>query len=402
MTSEPAAFWSYSHEDNRADDGRIADLASSLSNEFSLVSGQNLQLFLDSSQIAWGEEWRARINSALAAATFFIPVLTPRYFTRDECRKELLSFHKQAEILGTNDFILPIYYARVLNFGESHDDELVVLASRFQFVDWTDLRLEGPTSPAYRRRVHELATRLIDIGSTMAERQLKLEEELSESGEEPGLAELVDQAVNLLPPWLESLERAQVSLLQIAATNAAYHPRLQRLARANAPASAVFATQDRYFKELEALLDKDPELGRAFFTSTLQLDPIVTQIFDLIQANPWFASMVDEVIDGILTTDFLDGVETIDTAIPAATSMLAFQTSRRGKKLGERIERERRPVTEANQIAVGWRARAAAVRLPSRTAADADNSPRWQYRVPDPDPHGAESGPIPGGSGQVD
>jgi hypothetical protein len=57
-----------------------------------MKTASTLEVFLDRDSIRWGEEWRERIDSAVAGTTFFIPIVTPRYFLRKECRRELLSF----------------------------------------------------------------------------------------------------------------------------------------------------------------------------------------------------------------------------------------------------------------------------------------------------------------------
>lgn len=168
MSLDPAAFLSYAHEDNRLDNGGIINLANSLANEFSLISGQSLDLFVDRTGISWGDEWRSRINTALTTTTFFVPVLTPRYFARPECRRELIDFSTQAQVLGTTDLIMPILYAPISEFNDSNPDELIALASRFQHVDWSTLRLEGSAAPEFRKSVHHLAERLVEISALVA------------------------------------------------------------------------------------------------------------------------------------------------------------------------------------------------------------------------------------------
>ncbi len=85
-TDAVAGFWSYAHDDDKLDNGAILKLAHLIAEEFALLSGEPLNLFIDQDSIAWGDAWRERINSALAQTTFFIPVITPRYFLQPECR----------------------------------------------------------------------------------------------------------------------------------------------------------------------------------------------------------------------------------------------------------------------------------------------------------------------------
>src|SRR4051794_30555502 len=106
-SAEIAGFWSYTHEDNKRDGGRILRVAELLQDEFALLTGAKLDLFVDRDSLPWGEEWEVRIENALATSTFFIPVLTPLYFTRPECRKELLRFVAHARSVGAEDLVLP-------------------------------------------------------------------------------------------------------------------------------------------------------------------------------------------------------------------------------------------------------------------------------------------------------
>src|SRR3712207_1805690 len=92
LFDDAAAFWSYAHDDNKFDGDRVLRLAESLKQEYSLLTGGAFNIFVDRTSIAWGEEWRARIDAALTSTTFFIPIISPRYFQRAECRRELLDF----------------------------------------------------------------------------------------------------------------------------------------------------------------------------------------------------------------------------------------------------------------------------------------------------------------------
>jgi hypothetical protein len=116
-TEAVAGFLSYAHEDNKLDTGAILELARLIGEEYSLISGEPLELFVDHDSIAWGEEWRKRIDAALTQTTFFIPIVTPRYFTRPECRRELLEFAAKAKSLGVQELLLPILYVEPPEFS---------------------------------------------------------------------------------------------------------------------------------------------------------------------------------------------------------------------------------------------------------------------------------------------
>jgi hypothetical protein len=155
-------FWSYVHADDDADSGRIAQLARDVRAQFEMLTGEPIDLFLDRDQLAWGDDWRPEIDSSLASIAFFVPVITPRYFKSDECRRELNFFARRAERLGVKELVLPVLW---VSFPGLHDDnpadDLISLVKRFQWSDWTTLKFEELGSGEYRRAVVQLAERLV-------------------------------------------------------------------------------------------------------------------------------------------------------------------------------------------------------------------------------------------------
>ena len=85
---ELAGFWCYTRDDNSQDSGRIIGLSSALANEFRMISGKALTIFVDREDIQWGEEWRVRIGEALDTTTFFFPIITPLFFESEECCRQ--------------------------------------------------------------------------------------------------------------------------------------------------------------------------------------------------------------------------------------------------------------------------------------------------------------------------
>lgn len=155
-------FWSYVHDDDAAEGGRIRELAHDIVAQYEMMTGESIELFLDSDSLEWGNEWQRDIDGSLASVAFFVPILTPRYFASPSCRSELNAFARRAEELGVRELLLPILY---IEFDGLNDDpptdDLVALVKRFQWVDWRELRFADRGSPEYRRAVAELAARLV-------------------------------------------------------------------------------------------------------------------------------------------------------------------------------------------------------------------------------------------------
>jgi hypothetical protein len=160
-----AGFWSYAHADDDHDEGRIVQLARRLQAEYELLTAEELELFIDESTLMWGDDWRERIAAALERVTFFIPVITPTYFRRAECRKELMRFAQEAKERQAEKLILPIYYVEVpeLESDKTPADEVMAAVKPFQREDLRRLRLKDQNGAEYRDLVSALAHRLISI-----------------------------------------------------------------------------------------------------------------------------------------------------------------------------------------------------------------------------------------------
>ena len=164
--AEWSGFWSYVRSDDEANRGRISQLAKDVEAEYQVLTAESIEIFLDREAIEWGDNWKERIDESLATTAFFVPVLTPRYFTRPECRRELGSFIRRATSLGLKELVLPILFVNVPALEEKNPtDELVALIQAFQYEDWRDLRFRDPASEEYRRGVARLAERLVRAGA---------------------------------------------------------------------------------------------------------------------------------------------------------------------------------------------------------------------------------------------
>jgi hypothetical protein len=164
--TEWSGFWSYVRDDDTANSGRISQLARDIEAEYAVQTGESITIFLDRDAIEWGENWRQKIDESLAANSFFVAVLTPRYFTRPECRRELRTFVERATHLGVKELVLPVYYVTVPQLEEKDpSDDLMKLIKPINWEDWRDLRFRDPASEEYRREVARLAERLARAGA---------------------------------------------------------------------------------------------------------------------------------------------------------------------------------------------------------------------------------------------
>jgi len=188
-----------------------------------MLTGDKISLFLDKDAIAWGEDWRDKIDSSLASIAFFIPVITPRYFMSPECRRELQFFARRATRLGIKELVLPLLY---VDFPSIHDDEatddLIALVRTFQWEDWTDLRFADVGSGGYRRGVARLAARLVNANRRAEESDIaRMAQEVKAVTDDAlddslGLIDRLATAEETLPKWGETLEaiRREIELIR--------------------------------------------------------------------------------------------------------------------------------------------------------------------------------------------
>jgi cell division septum initiation protein DivIVA len=166
VSSVPAAFLSYAHVDDEYDRGVITEFRKALEGAVRLQTGRrDVQIFQDRDNIGWGQEWKARIDSSLDAVTFLVPILTPSFFTSDQCRRELQRFLGREQRLSRRDLILPVYWisaAQLDNPARHSQDNLAQELADRQYTDWRELRFLQLTDPVARRALSGLATHFRD------------------------------------------------------------------------------------------------------------------------------------------------------------------------------------------------------------------------------------------------
>lgn len=169
------AYMSHTLADDRFDNGALTVFRERLNNELRAQTDEAFHMFQDTYDIQWEEDLRERLTRIMQTVTFFIPIVTPRYFRDEDCRTELRLFLERERELRRNDLILPIYYITTPLLenpgGATTDIVAQTLARRIAdsvYVDWRELRFESFDAPRVRKLVAEMAAQ---IGARMAEVQ---------------------------------------------------------------------------------------------------------------------------------------------------------------------------------------------------------------------------------------
>lgn len=296
MTVDAVAFWSYVRDDDTAEDGRIGRLADQLRSEYELITGEKLSVFVDREGIEWGDQWRARIDQALAGTTFFIPIVTPRFFNSSECRRELLTFAGTARSLDLEELILPIYYASVaaLESGEALRDEAMSLIAARQWEDWRDARLEDHASSMFRRSVNKLATRLALVAARVRDRpdvgprfpSGVVTQEVEERGEPPGVVDLLAKGEEALPKLGPLMASSGEIVKSIGSLMERATRRIEESDSRGKGYAGRLTVSRQLAEELEDPASQLERLGEEFASLLVDIDPAILTIVRLVEADP--------------------------------------------------------------------------------------------------------------------
>lgn len=229
------AFLSYAHLDDENSGGRILELARRLRGEFHIQTGQELTIFVDRDEkegIRWGDEWAKVIETNLGYAAFLIPVISPTYLSRPECRREFISFRTAAVQGQVEKLILPILFADIS--GSREDDEIVRIARSLQWRDWTRLRLHSfgfsDVTTEIPAMAGQLMTRMGNLPSTsdahghgprrnddLVNGDIEPEEvgRPEDSAEDLGLTDKIAEAEDALPQFVNQIGAITASVKAI-------------------------------------------------------------------------------------------------------------------------------------------------------------------------------------------
>jgi parallel beta-helix repeat protein len=159
----PAAFMSYVRVDDAHEDGQLSAFRERLAGEIRIQTGHEFPIFQDRNDIAWGQNWRQRIEETLDEVTLLLVIVTPSLFHSPACRDEVARFREREQELGRTDLILPLYYVSAREMDDPdlrNANDLASLLWSRQYADWRELRFEPLISPVVRRAVAALATRM--------------------------------------------------------------------------------------------------------------------------------------------------------------------------------------------------------------------------------------------------
>lgn len=254
------------------------------------MTGERITIFVDRNDIRWGDEWRTRIDGALASGTFLISIVTPRYFQSEECSRELNSFARRAEQLGVSELVLPILYVDFAAFrADPPPDDAIALVKRHHWEDWTSLRFETLDSKAYRSAVARLAGRLTQVSVAVEEVDAsRPQAEVSQDADEddaPGFLDLVARAEEAMKEWKPTVEELGQSIEEIGNLTQAAADRIHDADARGKGFAGRLAVARSLAVELNPAADNIQRLGNRYASELNDIDSGVRAILARVPAE---------------------------------------------------------------------------------------------------------------------
>ena len=136
----PKGFWSYARGDDDHLDGVLSGLRKQIEGEVSMLLGHDVGIFQDIHDLHTGDPWEEKLRAGVTNASFLIPVLTPRFFNRDWCREEVMTYLRVCKDAGLEPRIFPI---RFVEWDEEDGCEVRAALTPFQYKDLSNWRFES-------------------------------------------------------------------------------------------------------------------------------------------------------------------------------------------------------------------------------------------------------------------
>lgn len=266
-----------------------------------------------------GEEWEKLIGNAILGTTFFIPIITPSYFRSNPCRQELLKFIREADRLGLQKLLMPVYWVTVPELesdGADSTDEAIKAIATHQWQDLRDVRLEDRSSSEYRKAVSGLAAalslRASEVTESVEDVPARSSEQTTEVVDEgPGYLERIvegDDAIERLSPIMEMIGNDIVNSGSLAEKAGADIDAAKKRGQGT---KAALTVTERLARELAKPASELEEHGHEYNETLVQLDSGMQARLELMAAQ---AEPLDSDQMSFLRT-VQDLASTADTAL---------------------------------------------------------------------------------------
>ncbi len=165
LSAQYDIFCSYAHVDNH--DGAIDRLIASIVQHYRSLTGIDLKVFQDRSEIITADFWESTIDAALDRSRMLVAFLTPSYLKSEWCKREWFSAEVREEkirfVAGealAAGVIIPVKLTSLERARLTKDEEL--LRNKAADRQWIDLSDVPQRSVKWRAEVRKLVEDIID------------------------------------------------------------------------------------------------------------------------------------------------------------------------------------------------------------------------------------------------
>lgn len=160
-TYDATIFLSYVHADDERSGGKIVRLAQDLVETYSYLYGHEIRLFVDRTDLHWGERWSERLTHEIDTTTFLLSAVTPRYLKSTACRDEVTAFTTAAKRSREPRLLLPLIWVDIATSDVvAADDPVRVAIMEHQFLSLPELRRLDPGTADYETALEAIAAQL--------------------------------------------------------------------------------------------------------------------------------------------------------------------------------------------------------------------------------------------------
>jgi hypothetical protein len=161
------AFFSYARHDDKSANGLLSKIRQRLEIEIQAHAGDDeLEVFQDMLDLAPGDVWREKLREAIDSSAFFIPIVTPFYFKRPACRRELEIWLSNYKSQDERRRIIPILFlplpeAAIDKKTGRPEDRLREQIDALQSLDFTGFRNNRGYRGTLGREISKLAQLIV-------------------------------------------------------------------------------------------------------------------------------------------------------------------------------------------------------------------------------------------------
>jgi cobaltochelatase CobT len=161
------AFFSYARHDDVAVGGLLSKIRKKLETEIQIHAGDDeLEVFQDSDDLKPGDEWERKLREAIDSSAFFIPVITPFYYKRPVCRRELEIWLANYKAEDERRRIIPVRFVGLpptkVGKNGKPEDALRAQIDAVQWIDFSKFRDKRDLRGNVSRKITEQAKMIVE------------------------------------------------------------------------------------------------------------------------------------------------------------------------------------------------------------------------------------------------